>query len=381
MRFDIKRWTLWGLFLLLASATLGAERQFLQLTGWGGGKPEEIVPRAAEVGFDEIIVWNHDPEYLGRLVALGQKHRIGIYSSIHLGDLADWTKRRPGVNPPLQEMNAEERAALERIRADKTRGKSGYQYGGEPVRGIEVLEAPLLCFHNPGVQPFFEEQIRDLLRIPGLRGIAMDYFGYQNYRCCLCPTSMAAFEAWHKQHPDLPRDKAMGRFSLETLVDFVNLLARYARLFRADAKVTCHVYPVFLPEPLYGNRLDVDFCGQTAAWYFEPFWNYEKIRAYTRVICGEEKKYLARPEGVAMIGVYTRPELYPVKSPERLTKELQAILDGQGDRVQVCSLNDVLNDPSTRQVFQRLFRRSDSAGRDTASEPAGQQKARSRGNP
>ena len=54
------------------------------------------------------------------------------------------------------------------IGADKSKGKSGYPYGGEPVRGIEVLEAPLLCFHDPEVRPFFEEQIRDLLRVPGL---------------------------------------------------------------------------------------------------------------------------------------------------------------------------------------------------------------------
>lgn len=368
------RWMLLCLFPLLANSTLGAEGQFVQLTGWGGGKPEEIVPQAAAVGFGEIIVWNHDPQYLGRLVALGQKHKIGIYSSIHLGDLADWKRLRPDANPPLQEMNAEENAALERIRGDKTKGKSGYQYGGEPTQKIEVLEAPLLCFHNPAVRSFFEEQIRDLLRIPGLRGIAMDYFGYRNYRCCRCPTSMKAFEAWHKRHPDLRRDAALDSFSLETLADFVNVLARHARSLRVDAKVTCHVYPVFLPEPLYGNRLDVDFCGQTAAWYFEPFWSYEKIRAYTRVICGEEKKYFTRPEGVAMIGVYTQSALFPVKSPERLAKELRAILDGQGDRVQVCPLNDVLKDPAAREVFQRLVRRGDSASGATAGEFANRKK-------
>jgi hypothetical protein len=59
-----------------------------------------------------------------------------------------------------------------------------------------------------------------------------------------------------------------------------------------------------------------------------------------------------------MIGVYTRSAVFPVKSPDRLTRELQAILQGQGDRVQVCSLNDVLRDPATRQVFQRFFGRN-----------------------
>lgn len=351
------------LFLLAlpAAAAPAGEVRPARLTGWGGGKPEEIVPQAAEVGFDEIFVWNHDHQYLKRLVAVAREHKIDVYSSIWLGDLADWKRRRPGVDPPLQEMDSAERAALERIKADKTKGKSGYQYGGEPVQEIEVLEAPLLCVHNPSVRSFFEEQIRDLLGVAGLRGIAMDYFGYQNYRCCRCPESLAALEAWRKQHPDLPPGEAQDRFSRETLVELVNALARCARTVRADALVACHVYPVFLPEPLYGNRLDVDFCGQTAAWYFEPFWSYEKIRAYAGVICGEEKKYWARPEGVAMIGVYTRPALYPFKSPERLTAELRAIFDGGGDRVQVCSLNDVLSDAATRDVFKRMFR-EDSAG-------------------
>ncbi|MCX6909055.1 MAG: hypothetical protein NTY01_13575 [Verrucomicrobia bacterium] len=50
-------------------------------------------------------------------------------------------------------------------------------------------------------------------------------------------------------------------------------------------------------------------------------------------------------------------ELYPVKGPERLAQELQAILDDGGDRVQVCSLNDVLKDQSTREMFKRFFKK------------------------
>jgi hypothetical protein len=75
-----------------------------------------------------------------------------------------------------------------------------------------------------------------------------------------------------------------------------------------------------------------------------------------------------------MIGVYTRPALYPVKSPERLTAELRAIFDGGGDRVQVCSLNDVLSDAATRDVFRRMFR-EDSAGAGASGAPGGGQNA------
>ena len=335
-----------------------AESGFVQLTGWGGGKPEEIVPQAAAVGFTEIIVWNHDTNYLSRLIELGQKHDIGIYSSIHLADVKDWQKRRKGIVPPLQEMNKEENAALERIEADKTKDKSRYQYGGEPVQPMEVLTSQMLCFHAPEVVGFLKEQVRDILAVPGIKGVAFDYFGYRNYRCCRCARSTAAFEAWHRQRPALSAEKALEQFSLETLVDFNNTLARYARSIRPGAKVQCHVYPVFLPEPLYGNRLDVDYCGQTAAWYFEPLWSLEKTRGYSRVIFGQEKRYSQRPEGVALVGVYNKPELYPVKGAKRLAQELQAILDGGGDRVQVCSLNDVLKDPPTREVFKRFFKKA-----------------------
>ena len=342
--------------MILALTTARAESGFVQLTGWGGGNPEEIVPQAAEVGFNEIIVVNHDTNYLRRLVEAGRQHGIGIYSSIFLSDVKDWQKRRAGIAPPLQEMNQEENAALDRIEADKTRGKSRYQYGGEPFQPVEVLTSPMLCFHVPEVPAFFKEQVRDILSVPGIKGIAFDFFGYRNYRCCRCARSMAAFEAWHRQNPALSREKTLDQFSLETLVEFTNSLAHYARSIRPGAKVQCHVYPVFLPEPLYGNRLDVDYCGQTAAWYFEPLWSIGKIRDYSRVIFGQEKKYFQRAEGVALVGVYNRPELYPVKGSDRLTQELQAILDGGGDRVQVCSFNDVLNDPPTREVFKRFFK-------------------------
>ncbi|MFZ2641272.1 MAG: hypothetical protein WA117_09775 [Verrucomicrobiia bacterium] len=343
--------------LILALESAQAEEQFIQLTGWGGGKPDEIVPQAAEVGFNEIIVWNQSPDYLAQLVEVGKRHNIGIYSSIFLSDVKGWMKRRAGIAPPLQEMNAQENAALERIHADTSKGKSNYQYGGEPVQSVEVLTYPMLCFHVPAVLEFFKEQIRDVLAVPGLKGIAFDFFGYRNYRCCRCKESQAAFVEWRKQHPDLEPGKALERFSLETLVNFTNTLADYARSVRREAKVACHIYPVFIPEPLYGNRLNVDYCGQTAAWYFDPLWSREKIRDYSRVIFGQEKKHFPKAEGVALVGVYTRPKLYPVKGPERLTLELQAILDGGGDKVQVCSLNDVLNDKDTREVFKRFFKR------------------------
>ena len=349
-------------FVLLTLVFLGfpavvfGQKQFSLLTGWGGGKPEEICPKAAEIGFKEIIVWNREPEYLRRLVAVAGQYGIGVYASVHLSDTKAWKKRFPDAPPPMQVMSPEEEAAAKRIEADTRPGKGQYQFGGEPVNKMEVLTAEMFCFHRPEVVAFLKEEIRDALAVEGLKGIAFDYFGYRNYRCCRCEHSMNMFEAFWKKNPQLPREAALNKFSLDTLVDFNNDLAAFARSVKPGMKVATHVYPVFLPEPLYGNRLDVDLCGQTAAWYFDPFWSNEKIGHYAQVIAGEAKEYHARSEGVALIGIHTDAKrMGPVKTPERIAGELQAILDGGCDKVQVCSMNSVLNDEKIAAVFRRFF--------------------------
>jgi len=167
---------------------------------------------------------------------------------------------------------------------------------------------------------------------------------------------MKLFEAFHRKHRGLSREDALNKFSLDTLVAFNNELADYARSIEPGIEVATHIYPVFLPDPLYGNRLNVDYCGQTAAWYFDPFWNPDRIRKYSRVISADAKRYYTRAEGVALIGIHTKPKRHgPVKTPERIAKELQAILDGGCTKVQVCSMNDVLNDEKIAAVFKRFF--------------------------
>jgi hypothetical protein len=325
------------------------------LTGWGGGRAAEIVPKAAETGFAELVLHHEDAANFAACIALGKEHDIGIYAWLYLGDLPAWKQAFPGVEPPLQVMSPAEQEALKRQQADKTPGKSGYQFGGEPRLDLEVLETPLLCFHDPRVSLAFKKQIDAVLSLPGVRGVAFDYFGYQNYRCCCCPESQQQLEAYRAQHPEFSREVALQHFSLSTLVEFNNRLAAYAYSVRPDAKVITHVYPVYLPEPLYGNRLDLDACGQTAAWFFEPFWSVEKIKAYAQIIALEANRYYSRPRGAALIGYYNAPANFPVKSPERLKLELQAILDGGCTRVQVCSCNDVLKTPEAAAVFRSFF--------------------------
>jgi len=338
-----------GLKTMTGAKLVRAEYRIL--TGWGGGKAEDVVPKAAEIGFTELVVHHEDTANFTHFIELGKQHRIGIYAWLFLGDMDVWKKAYPDSAPPLQMMSVAEDETLQRIQADKTIDKSRYQFGGEPVNETEVFETPLLCFHDPRVIEAFKKQIDEILSVPGVKGVAFDYIGYRNYRCCRCQTSQMQLAAYQEQHPEYSRESALEHFSLETLVDFNNRLSAYVRKVNPAAQVITHIYPVFLPEPLYGNRLDLDVCAQTAAWFFEPFWRREKIRAYSRIIATEANRYHSRPHGAALIGYFK----YPVKSSERLSMELQAILDGGCLRVHVCSFNDVLNSPEAAKVFRRFF--------------------------
>jgi hypothetical protein len=333
------------------------------LTGWGGGRPESVVPKAAAVGFAELVVHHDNADQFARYIALGKEHGIDIYAWMYLGDIPAWRHAFPDVEPPMQVMTEAEDAALARIAADTSFGKSGYQVGGEPIGELEVLETPLLCFHDPRVAQAFEKQIDEILSIPGVTGVAFDYFGYRNYRCCHCETSRAQLAAFRREHPDLSSEQSLARHSLETLVAFNNRLSAYARSVKPSARVITHIYPVYLPEPLYGNRLDLDVCAQTAAWYFEPFWSAEKITAYARTIARDANRYYARPRGAAFVGYMNRADMFPVKSPARLTAELQAVLDAGCTRVHVCSFNAVLDTPQVAEVFHRFFAESSGRGK------------------
>jgi hypothetical protein len=254
----------------------------------------------------------------------------------------------------VQGINAEEREAADREKAEVKAGKTAYQYGGEPVGPqAEVLIEDMLCFHHPKVVEFFQAQIRDILAVEGVVGIALDFFGYRNYRCCRCERSLALLADFRGAHPGTPEAQAQDQFSMDTLVAVCNDLADFARRVKPGTQVTGHVYPVFLPEVLYGNRLNWDTCCQTAAWFFEPFWTEDKIRSYSRVIVGEANKHWPHAEGAALIGVYVKPAKYPVKGPARLDMELRTMLQAGVQRVHVCSLNDVLDDADAREVFRR----------------------------
>ena len=99
-----------------------------------------------------------------------------------------------------------------------------------------------------------------------------------------------------------------------------------------------------------------DVCGQTAAWFFDPFWSLDKIESYSRIISSQAKAHYPNCTGSAMIGYYNRPDtMGPAKTGQRVADELAAIFAGGCTHVQVCSINHVIDNAPIAAAFQAAF--------------------------
>ena len=116
------------------------------------------------------------------------------------------------------------------------------------------------------------------------------------------------------------------------------------------------MYPVFLPDPLYGNRLDVDYCCQTVAWFFKPYWSAERIAGTARAIVDGQARYWPRQQGIPFVGVYVGRPIAD-KPPERLAQELRIIREAtKTTSLSVCDFGEFVRHPQMRQVVKDALR-------------------------
>ena len=312
---------------------------------------EKLIECAKEIDFNALIA--HAPkERMKAFAELTQENGIESYYWFSL------TTRAKEMSPFQQVMSEGDEKRLVELQADKDPKRGGYQSGGEPLPGRhEVLLAPLLCFHRPEVAEYSRKRIREMLdACPALTGVAFDYFGYRNYRDCQCPRSKELLREFREAHADLSEEEALMRFSLDSLVEFTNGLADFVRETRPGAKTAIHIYPVFLPEPLYGNRLDVDYCCQTVAWFFEPYWSLKKVERYTRVVVEDQNRFYPRQQGIPFVGVYVGRKSAD-KPPARLAEELRTIYRSAGTTsLSVCTFFEFLKHSELRKVVKEAER-------------------------
>ena len=251
-------------------------------------------------------------------------------------------------------MSEDEEAAARFLSAGKNKYLVPYQWGGEPSMTNEVLLYKIMCFSNVEGRELFKPIIDRIISVPGIEGIAFDGFGYQNYHSCRCQKCLHELDQYRERHPEMPKEEATVTFYRDALVDYINHLSNYARSKKESIKTTIHIWPVFSPYPLYGKRLDVDYCGQTAAWF--TLWPREKIARYSRMISAQAKEYHQRQQGVGMIGYYDRHGEFPEKDATCVDMELKTMIENGCNRIQVCGTKDVIRNKNIADVFRKYFK-------------------------
>ena len=337
-----------ALSLVTALAAASAER-FEAVFSWGCVTDEDTARAYAEVGVTDVFYRGADG------LAAAKKHGLRAYCGFGpqgngLQVLTPEQKKRFDYicAADLRDRNLSG-AELGKI-VNERRAAVKCRFGGEPVADVDVCPESVPCFlGDANCAKSFAELAKTLEANPEADGIAFDYIGYVNLRSCECDGCRARLATWLKERGLEENEANRDKFFREGLVGYINALVAEAKRIRPGIKVAIHLYPVFLPDPLYGKDVSADYVQETAAWYFP--WPEEKIADYTRKIVSAER--CPDSVGVPFVGLNVNPgTALEVKTPERLESELKLILANGGDRLAVCNGGDMLK-PGYREVFMK----------------------------
>ena len=319
---------------------------------WGYPVSDEAAKRYAEAGVTDMTVRNRK-EY-----DLAVKYGITPYCSCFFA-----------VGPHRQQMTPEEEAytayinghdlAADLPRAEKLniihrrRTEKKHRWGGEMETELDTLRCDIPCFGCDTDLALAKKSIDGILSraVPGVKGIYLDYIGYTNHRGCYCAGCLERLRRYlaGRKLADTPENR--DAFYRDELVSYYNRVIRYIRSRRPDFKAVVHLYPDFRPDPLFGNRVDADFCGQTVAWYFK--WPEEKIARYTRYVVEHAKDHHPGAEGIPFLGVNSsRNTSLGFKTPEEVEAELRTIIGASGRMLMVCN-GPVMIEPGYFEVFKK----------------------------
>lgn len=292
----------------------------------------EIADSCRKLGFNVLMM--SPPKDRIEFVAQ-QCHRRGIklyLSTVFSGGEPGWQQV---MTPAEQE------------RADQEPPPT-YQHGGEPLTRDELFHQPVPCWNRDEVRTHFRKKVVDFVQPPA-DGLAFDAVGYSNYYRCYCPVCEAKLADYRREHPEVPEETASAICAEQAMVDFINDMAQAARDARPGVELAIHIWPYFRPNPYYGNRLHIDYVGQTVSWFFRPHWRLKKVRRLTERIAAMQHDFSAVSYAAPFIGFYSNPpEL--VRSPDRMRAELATIRSSGATALQMAELGHVVREPSVASV-------------------------------
>lgn len=332
------------------------EPGFEQVFVWGNPHNEETARKFAEIGATDILV-NNKKQY-----DLALKYGMTPY----------WGRAFTPAGPHKQVMNKEEekyhsyingydldrkkysRKEISRI-VKKRMMEKNHRFGGEAGNGVmdTLNTVSIACFNSDKGYRLSRKKIDRILKraLPGVKGIVMDYLGYTNHHGCYCKVCLQEYKNHLRKNGLKDTKENKNIFYRDCLVNYYNAMIDHVKSKYPHFKVAVHIYPVFQPDPLYGNRIKADLCGQTVAWYF--LWPLEKIARYTKITVQEADKYFPHAAGIPFVGLNgAKGSALYSKTPQELEKELQTILAAGGRSLMVCNGGDMIK-PSYYEVFRK----------------------------
>ncbi|NSW57124.1 MAG: hypothetical protein HPY44_14015 [Armatimonadetes bacterium] len=226
-----------------------------------------------------------------------------------------------------------------------------YQIGGQPVSADELLQSPLPCWNRPEVREMGARKVLDLASL-GADGLAFDCIGYRNYTRCHCPVCEEKLAEYRAEHPEMDAKTAEARWAEEVLVHFNNEMAAVAREAKPGIKLTTHVYPVFLPNPYYGYRLNLDYTGETVSWFFRPHWSLDTVRERAQGIVSRQGTVWPRQTAAPFVAFDARKHR-DYRSARRIRQELRLVKDSGAKALQMAELGYILQYPGVARAVAR----------------------------
>lgn len=327
--------------------------RFHRVFCWGTPSSEEVARKYAEIGVTDIRV--NSKKSFDLAVKYGMTPYCGVFTP---------------AGPYTQVMSEEEKkyhacisgqdlpkniARAERNKiTDKRCVEKGFLFGGETEKGVmNVMAHRIACFNSDENYSLSKKRLDRILdsAVPGVKGIYFDGISYMNQRGCFCAKCLADCKKFLAEKRLADTEENRDLFYREVLVKYYNDMIDYVKSKRPDFKVMAHLWPVFRPDPLFGNRTKTDYCGQTVAWYFP--WPLDKVSRYTDFVLKHAKDYYANAEGIPFVGLNAaKGQALSHKTPEQLEKELQTILSAGGRTLMVCNGPDMIK-PGYFEVFRK----------------------------
>ena len=193
----------------------------------------------------------------------------------------------------------------------------------------------------------------EIVRGYDLDGIAIDFLGYRNYKADYGEFSTAKRQEYAQAHPELSEAEVLRRVSEQSLAAWTGQLREAVHAVKPGMKLAIHVYPDFDLNPLYGNLLPVEYCGQTIAWFYKPHWSLEKVSRRQEEFLAAQGRNHAFQTHVPFVGV----RLGDVrKSPDRLRAEIRIAGRGGCKNIMVAFHETLDRDPELARVVAEELR-------------------------